>query len=127
MRDGGKCKCGCDEDVEGRMQYRPRHRQRAYRKRVREAMESAGLPVAPSLHVAQGSTPTAGRNGDGSSPAPARVRKPEVRIAYSKLLEVWLDGLDPAWTNRYLGDERDLRELLDPILTDKQRKALDER
>lgn len=72
-----RCECGCGGSLGGysaRRRFLPNHRQRDYRRRVRERMEAVGLPANPSLSVARASNLTRERNGDAQrgSRAPRR-------------------------------------------------------
>jgi hypothetical protein len=74
------CACGsCDRLVSrggnGRQQYAPGHRQRGHRKRVKAAMEAAGLPANPSLKAARAKGRTNQRHGDAQKPARARSNR----------------------------------------------------
>jgi hypothetical protein len=120
------CECGeCDKLVStggnGRQRFFPGHRQRAYRKRVKTAMEARGLPASPSLRVARAPGPTGERNGD------AKATRSGLQVSYRKAVEAvaWIlhDDLDIYYDEAYRRAEEALREQL----SDKQRARLDAR
>jgi hypothetical protein len=79
VTDGRVCACGCGASLAGRrvtVRYvSEQHRQRAYRRRLREAAKAAGLPVTLSLRTVQASNPTRNRSGDGPSAGTAQQRR----------------------------------------------------
>lgn len=123
----GFCKCGCGERVEGRMQYKDSHRQRAYRRRVKAEMERVGLPALPSLRAAGVSRPTQDRNGDAQSGqnGPQRTRsglQVSYRKAAAQVAAIFVSQGEPA------DDALSLAEhMLAPALSPRQREVLDQR
>jgi hypothetical protein len=76
------CQCGCEASIADRsactLYLNGTHRQRAYRRKVLEALRNAHLPTALSLAEARKvSSPTNPRNGDADDqPQRARRTKP---------------------------------------------------
>lgn len=89
MRDG-YCGCGCGDAVlDGRTYLSATHRQRAYRRRVREEMVRVGLPASPSLRAARVSRPTGSRNGDAQTARNgSQRRRSGLQVSYFKAVEV---------------------------------------
>lgn len=115
------CGCGCGASLLGRranVRYADdRHRQRAYRGRLRAALAEAGLPVRLNLSA---TATTRNRRGDGRSSSGRVLRRrqprPDLRISYRRavvaiaaLLEEWYD---PPLALRVA--EANLRPLLPP-------------
>ena len=74
------CGCGCGEQLVGRSEntlyVNERHRQRAYRRRLKEAAEAAKLPSSLSFKSIESAQDTQRRNGDGHTQRPKRRRTP---------------------------------------------------
>lgn len=84
----GFSRCGCGDRVEGFMEYKPAHRQRAYRRRVKAEMERAGLPASPSLRAAGVTRGTTRRNGDAPEPRNGALRsRSGLQVSYRKAVE----------------------------------------
>jgi hypothetical protein len=97
----GFCRCGCGDRVEGFMEYRPAHRQRAYRRRVKAEMERAGLPASPSLRAAGVSRGTTARNGDAPAVRNGALRprsRSGLQVSYRKAVEAACRAI-VAWHN----------------------------
>lgn len=98
------------------------HRQEAYRRRVRAAATAAGLPANLSLKTVEQSTPTENRSGDARS---RRKSGQSVRISYRKAVEAvgqhlaLVQDLQPGQSGNDAA-----REILDPLLTERQKEAL---
>lgn len=124
------CGCGCGKSLAGRrrtvLYVDHNHAQRAYRKRVAEALRAQGLPERLSLRSAQTANPTKNRNGDGPRPAnvrqASRKRPSGLQVSYVKAHEELHDRL---W--QFPGAERLIKEALRAALSDRQRQRLDER
>lgn len=102
-----RCACGCGEQLHGggeRVLYvDPRHRQRAYRRRLEALAKAAGIPARLSLETVQAARSTTARNADAqkrrATPRPRRPRPgvtvyfPTPEAAGLALEIVELDGL----------------------------------
>jgi hypothetical protein len=122
------CACNCGAPIDpraGRRYVDQRHRQRAYRDRVRAAMQARGLPAALSLRAAQTGDPSTLRSGDAPRRRGARQARRltpgQVRLSYPKTLDVLITEFKRVNMN---DPERRARQVLDPLLTDRQREAL---
>jgi hypothetical protein len=88
------CGCGCGASLVGRrvnVRYAdPRHRQRAYRKRLLADLEAAGISALLSRSGVRSATGTNNRNGDGpvKRQGAKRRRAPDPRVDYRPLLEL---------------------------------------
>lgn len=131
---GRRCGCGCGGSMEGRprraLYIDHRHAQRAYRKRLAEQLDAAGLPRTLSLQTVETANYPRDRNGDapaaGNRPQ-RRSRKPSApRISLRKALRVAdevvavLDGqpVPPAEARRLI------ETVLQQSLSDRQRELL---
>jgi hypothetical protein len=125
-----QCGCGCGAPVPDDDHPRyidNRHKQRAYRRRVADEMHAHGLPAALSLKAARSGDPTSARNGDaqntreaaprGREAASRRRRAPDLRISWRKAVGALAAELD---------DRQRAEAVLRPLLTDRQRRAVDE-
>ena len=110
------CSPACRQSVAGRRQSTiyvdAAHRQRHYRNRVKTAATAAGLPAVLTLKTVQGSTPTKKRHGDAPR---ARKSGQSIRISYRKAVDAVAEHLSSYET---------AHEVLDPLLTDRQKEAL---
>lgn len=75
------CACGCGRDLQASRRrtaiyYDERCRQRAYRKRVRDAAEAAGVSASLSLKSLDASSGAPSRNGDAKKGA-TRAERPK--------------------------------------------------
>lgn len=96
------CACPCRKPVVGgtaRTIYAHPDtcKQRAYRARLAERLEAAGLPARLNLKLAdtQGGAGNGLGDPDTSAPPVKRQRKPEVRLPYRRVLTALTDALDP--------------------------------
>lgn len=106
------------------MEYKPAHRQRAYRRRVKAEMERAGLPASPSLRAAGVSRGTTARNGDGERAASGAQTRSGLQVSYRKTLLALEDHL----TSRgELYPQILARNILKECLSPRQREILNER
>lgn len=84
-----RCACGCGEQLHGggeRVLYvDPRHRQRAYRRRLEAEAKAAGIPARLSLETVQAARSTTARNADAQTrrAAPRRRRPSRPRDGVS--------------------------------------------
>jgi hypothetical protein len=123
------CACGCGEPLLGRRRgtiYINRtHGQRAYRRRVQAAMTARGLPASLSLRTANTTNPPESRNGDRRASRearqPRRLTPGQVRLSYPRALDMLVAEFKRVNMN---DPERRARQVLDPLLTDRQREAL---
>ena len=73
------CACGCRRSLEGRSErtiyFDHRCSQRAYRKRLREAAEAAGVPARLSLETVRAAKSTLDHNGDAHARPRARQKR----------------------------------------------------
>lgn len=100
-----------------------RHRQTAYRARVKAAATAAGLPPNLSLSSVQQSTPTNHRNGDAQKPRKGTKRRSgkSIRISYRKAL----DALEDNYISLGVDAPRHrAMAVLRPLLTDRHRQEL---
>lgn len=74
MSGGRLCGCGCGSPLEGsaKRRYLDGHRQRAYRRRLRDEAEARGLPPSMSLETLKATSAPRTRNGDGQRAADVR-------------------------------------------------------
>lgn len=83
-RDARVCACECGQPLTGRRgntrYVDERHRQRAYRNRLKREAEAKGLSPNLSLRTVRATRATRKRNGD----ARRRTRAPERRLSYRK-------------------------------------------
>lgn len=118
--DARMCACDCGGSVAHRSKrtlYLEGHRQRRNKAKVKRAALAAGLPPSLSLASAQAATGTRDRSGDArnASAAPRKRSGQSIRISWRKAVDV---------VGEALGDEGAARDLLAPLLTDRQRSAL---
>lgn len=74
-----ECGCGCGERFPaggGRRYVNERHRQRAYRRRVKAAAEARGLPGSLSLQSVEATGRAGRRNGDAEKGGERPIRRP---------------------------------------------------
>lgn len=100
----GRCVCGCGGRLEhrarGRRAIDERHKDRAYRERLKAAAADRGEAVRQTLHTLQATVPTGKRRTDAS----ARRRGPQTRprpgvtvyLKRPELLGATIDGLEAA-------------------------------
>lgn len=72
MSEGRRCACPCNKPLPpnaraNRHYIDERHKDRAYRQRLRGALSDAGLPASLSLKVVQATTGSGNRRADGRS------------------------------------------------------------
>lgn len=118
------CECGCGREARPGSKYHDyeRCRQRAYRNKVKTEAERAGLPAHLNLQVA---TSAQARNGDAQTSARSRQtrrRAPDLRIPYGRLLERLEEFLEQC--TDCPAPHTTARQLLHPLLTDRQRAHL---
>lgn len=110
----------CDRPLTGRRANAkwcsPKCKERHRRMELREAAVAAGLPPTLTREAirAAASTPDGLRAGRRASGAPRKPRPGDVRLPYRRVFMLMA---------AHLGDER-ARELLEPLLTPRQRDLL---
>jgi hypothetical protein len=115
--DARMCVCNCGKSVAHRgvkTLYLENHRQNRHKRKVKAAATAAGLPANLSLETVSASSPTGVRSGDAPKPRQARKSGTSIRVSYRKAVEVLAERHGP--------DEA--RRLLEPLLTDRQRRTL---
>jgi hypothetical protein len=116
--DNRMCVCGCGKWLGRRSKntiyFSHACSQRRYRRRLNAAAKAAGLPEHLNLQTVP--TPTTKRHGDGQKRRQQAQRRSgtSIRISYRKALAAIAGELG----------ETQARRLLDPLLTDRQRKEL---
>lgn len=122
------CACDCGQPLDGRRgntrYVDPRHRQRAYRKRLAIEAEANGLSANLSLRSVRASTRTRKRHRDAGRAS----RAPDLRVSYDKAARhvATVLAAHPLYVGEPLA-RRLAEEGLRAALTPRQRAALERR
>jgi hypothetical protein len=115
-----RCKCGCGELVEGRFDYRPKHRQRAWRQRVEQEAKAKGVSAHPTLGELRAMPNPSTRIRDApAAGSGAQARPGGLQVSYYRAFNTFtaLTGLD----------DHEIERALRAALSDRQRAELERR
>lgn len=130
MTSARACACGCGASLAGRnarVKYAMEsHRQRDYRRRLKRLAEQRGAVANLSFKALNGTNPTSDRSGDAPTPVkPRRAPTPgTVRVSYLRTRDAIAADLTRRYDASPLLGRVIAEEILKPLLTDHQRKAL---
>jgi hypothetical protein len=118
------CTCGCGESLRGRSKgtryFDARCRDRAYRRRLRERAEAAGIPGRLSVKRLDSILGSGKRRPDAARPTRSREKRPRVGLS------IWLRGPDALHHAEVLLAVLERYEILEPV-RDATRRAVDRR
>lgn len=119
MSESRSCVCGCGTPARPGSKYAlDHHRNRVYRRKVVKATEQVGLPA--HLNLSTLTEEALPRVGDTQRPARKRSRRsPDLRVSYRKAVAAISDGMRVV--------PSDAEAILRPLLTARQREALEQR
>lgn len=91
MSEPRTCGCDCGQPLDGRREnaryVNDRHRQRAYRNRLKSEAEAKGLSSNLSLRTVRATRATPERNGDGRRRAGRAKRPSDIRSSYDRNIQ----------------------------------------